>query len=238
MLGLFLFLLAAMKTFTKIFALFILITLFACKYDEPKAVVYKINSAKVDCVGVAHMNCLQIQKGENIGSENWDLFYSSIEGFDYEPGYIYSIAVKETQLPENEVPADGSSIKYELIEVLVKIQDPLLALHDIYIVQEILGTKVEGDSLTKVPTMEIFVSERRIAGTDGCNNYFASIETLTETNITFSTAGSTRMLCPNMTTPDLFSEALSDVQTYSRGNGQVMLMNSSGETAILLKKVD
>ena len=110
------------------------------------------------------MTCLQIQKGENIDTENWEMFYASIEGFNYEPGYIYSISVKETELAEDEVPADGSSIKYELVEVLEKSQDPLLALHDIYIVQEILGTAIQGDSLTKVPTMEIFVSERRIAG--------------------------------------------------------------------------
>jgi heat shock protein HslJ len=238
MLGLFLFLLADMKTFTKTFALILLIALFACKSNEPKPVVYKINSAKVDCVGVAPMTCLQIQKGENIDTENWEMFYASIEGFNYEPGYIYSISVKETELAEDEVPADGSSIKFELVEVLEKSQDPLLALHDIYIVQEILGTAIQGDSLTKVPTMEIFVSERRIAGTDGCNNYFASIENLTETEITFSQAGATRMLCPDMTTPALFNKALNEVKAYKRGNGNVMLTNASGETVILLKKID
>lgn len=238
MLGLFLFLLAAMRIFTKLFALVVLIGLSACKDKEPKPVVYKINSAKADCVGVAPMSCLQVQKGENIGSKNWEMFYSSIEGFEYEPGYLYSISVKEIELPEEEVPADGSSIKYELVEVLEKTQDPLLALHDIYVVQEIKGTVVLGDSLTKSPTMEIFVSERRIAGTDGCNNYFASIETLTETEITFSPAGATRMLCPDMAIPDLFTDALAEVKTYTKANGQVALMNPSEETVLLLKKID
>lgn len=238
MLGLFLFLLAVMKIFTKFCAFIVFIGLSACVENPPKTVMYKINSAKVDCVGVAPMSCLQVQKGENIGSENWEMFYASIEGFEYEPGYTYSISVKEIELPIGEVPADGSSIKYELVEVLEKTQDPLLALHDIYVVQEIKGTVVLGDALTKVPTMEIVVSERRIAGTDGCNNYFASIESLTETEITFSPAGATRMLCPDMKIPDLFTNALAEVKAYKRANGQVALMNANEETVLLLKKID
>ena len=115
MLGLFLFLLAAMKIFTKFCAFILFIGLSACVENPPKTVMYKINSAKVDCVGVAPMSCLQVQKGENIGSENWEMFYASIEGFEYEPGYTYSISVKEIELPIGEVPADGSSIKYELV---------------------------------------------------------------------------------------------------------------------------
>ncbi len=238
MLGLFLFLLAAMKTFAKSFTLLLLISLYACKSNEQIPVVFKVNSAKVKCSGVAPANCLQIQKGENINSDTWEMFYSNIEGFKYEPGYIYSISVKEIQLPVDEVPADGSSIKYELIEVLEKTQDLLLALHDIYNVQEIKGSEIQEDSLTKVPTMEIFVSERRISGTDGCNNYFASIETLSENEINFSPVGSTRMLCPDMSIPDLFSTAMGEVSSYTRENGKVMLTNSKGETVILLKKVD
>ena len=238
MLGLFLFLLAAMKTFVKSFTLLLLISLIACKSNEQIPVVYKINSAKVKCVGVAPKNCLQIQKEKNIGTDTWEMFYSSIEGFEYEPGYVYTISVKETQLPADEVPADGSSIKYELIEVLEKSQDPLLVLHDIYIVQEIMGTVIQGDSLTKVPTMEIFVSERRISGTDGCNTYFASIEVLSENEINFSPVGSTRMLCLDMSIPDLFSNAIGEVASYTRKNEKVMLTNSKGETVILLKKVD
>ena len=238
MLGLFLFLLTAMKWITKLFALFLITSLFGCKSGKTINVVYRVNSAKADCVGVAPMSCLQVQKGDSIGTNSWEYFYSPIEGFNYEPGNIYTISVKQTQLPKSQIPADGSSLKFELIEVLDKAQDPLLALNDVYVVIEILGSEITKDTLSKTPTMEIFVSERRVTGTNGCNIYYATIEHLTESEISFSPAGTTRMMCADMTIPDSFDKAITEVSGYSRKNGIVELKSDKGEVLIVLKKID
>ncbi|QQY34713.1 DUF4377 domain-containing protein [Chryseobacterium gleum] len=61
------------------------------------------------------MKCLQVKEND---SENWTNFYSSIEGFTYEPGYEYVLKVK-TEKIENP-PADASSIRYTLVEQVSK----------------------------------------------------------------------------------------------------------------------
>jgi hypothetical protein len=60
-----------------------------------------------------------------------------LDGFDFEWGYTYQIKLKETHL--KNPPADGSSISYELIEVISKTKVPesyqfnLLITRDLYL---------------------------------------------------------------------------------------------------------
>lgn len=83
-------------------------------------VIYWINTEQKDCQGVGRMKCLEIQKGEERKPDGWSLFYSSIEGFQYEPGYIYKLIVKEEKLPADQVPAGASRIRYKLVKQLQK----------------------------------------------------------------------------------------------------------------------
>ncbi|HCO67374.1 MAG TPA: hypothetical protein DIT04_06420 [Dysgonomonas sp.] len=67
------------------------------------------------CVGVVPQKCLWI-KAE--GSDQWEFWYSDIEGFNYEPGYEYVLEVKRESVA---LPAaDQSSIKYVLEKVISK----------------------------------------------------------------------------------------------------------------------
>jgi len=63
--------------------------------------------------------CLLVQEGTMLGSKDWDFFYSEIEGFEYEPGFVYNLEVNKTTI--DNPPADGSSIRYELVRVISKI---------------------------------------------------------------------------------------------------------------------
>lgn len=74
-----------------------------------------VHESLVDCEGVAPMKCMQVRSNE---SEDWTWFYDSIEGFTHEPGYRYELRVEVTEV-ENP-PADGSSKRYRLIEVVSK----------------------------------------------------------------------------------------------------------------------
>ena len=97
-------------------------------YDEVKAnktnsngeINMMVNSYTVDCYGEREGTCLLVQEGDLIGSENWEYFYfyNNIEGFTYEPGYIYGLTVKKTEV--KETAAGGSSIKYELVKIVSK----------------------------------------------------------------------------------------------------------------------
>lgn len=78
----------------------------------------RVNSYTVDCVGEMEGNCLLVQEGDNIGSEEWEYFYyeDSIIGFNYEPGYIYDLVVQKKEI--SNPPQDGSSYQYELVRIV------------------------------------------------------------------------------------------------------------------------
>lgn len=54
----------------------------------------------------------------NEEAQRWFFFYDSIKGFDYEPGYIWTLKVSLHEYSEEW--ADASSHEYRLVEVLSK----------------------------------------------------------------------------------------------------------------------
>ncbi len=74
-----------------------------------------VNSNLVDCVGVAKQQCMLVK--ENL-DDDWEFFYDAIEGFEFEQGFVYNLKIKVTEI-ENP-PADASSLKYSLVEILEK----------------------------------------------------------------------------------------------------------------------
>lgn len=73
---------------------------------------------KVDCMGDGPMRCFQVSYGDTQSPGELENFYDPIEGFLWHPGTAYKIKVKETYKGENSV--DASSIKYELVEILLQ----------------------------------------------------------------------------------------------------------------------
>ena len=72
-----------------------------------------IGPERVECEGVAPMLCLQVAESED---GDYQLFYDTIEGFDYQEGTSYVIDVSITEV-ENP-PADASSLQYRLVEIV------------------------------------------------------------------------------------------------------------------------
>ncbi|RQO30653.1 hypothetical protein DBR32_07925 [Taibaiella sp. KBW10] len=66
--------------------------------------------------GVMKKDCLQVKYDKD--QKNWELFYDTIEGFQYEKGYNYELIVLDERV--DNPPADGSSIKYRLIKEVSK----------------------------------------------------------------------------------------------------------------------
>ncbi|MGL4331512.1 MAG: DUF4377 domain-containing protein [Bacteroidales bacterium] len=82
----------------------------------------EINSQLIDCMGVAPMKCMQVKYLDRTGEdkENWNTMYGGIEGFEYEPGYVYVLEVEKEVLDPKTVPADASTIRYKLVKVISK----------------------------------------------------------------------------------------------------------------------
>ena len=66
-----------------------------------------------DCVGIAPMKCLVV---------DGELFYETIEGFDFEKGFTYRLKIERFNAcpDEEEPPQDASIYGYRLIEVMSK----------------------------------------------------------------------------------------------------------------------
>jgi len=223
----------------KISILIITVLFFSCGTKKQPMIknIYWVNSSKVDCVGVAPTTCLQIQRGESIKQNSWELFYSTIENFEYQPGYVYKLNIKEENI--DNPPADASSIKYTLIEVLEKKKDNRLDVHDIWI----LDSLISSDSLVinnfdKTPQIEINVTKMRISGTNGCNNISGSIKTLNDSVIEFNPMMETSMACPDMDIPRLFSLVLSETKSYKKIENKLVFFNKEGIKTLVFKKSD
>ncbi len=97
--------------------------------------------------------------------------YSQIEGFEYQPGFIYKLKVKEEKM--RDVPADASSIKYTLLKVLEKKEDARLKLSGNWEAVKINGSVIKMPRIRGagvIPHLNIDINEMQISGSDGCNN--------------------------------------------------------------------
>ena len=208
---------------------------------------YWVNSWQRTCQGVGERLCLQVQavnqndpKKPDIN--NWQLFYASIEGFDYQLGHVYKIKVKATQLHPAQVPADASSIRYELLEVVDKKADNTIRLHDIWALTEMQGEPVNRSLLSQnrqdVPSLEFNLTTMQVYGTDSCNRLSGGIEKLGLGHIEFGALASTLMACPEMKLADKFHRALGRVKHYSLSALTLELQNADMGTLLQFKKVD
>ena len=201
-------------------------------------VIYWVNSYRVECTGEGLMSCLQVQKGETLQHDQWLYFYSQIDGFDYEPGYIYRILVEETKLDPEKVPADGSSIHYRLITVQDKYPDPRLRINDLWALTFMEGMAYEAAMFTEQPMLAFSVAQNRVTGTDGCNQLNATLEVLTEEALKLGPAATTRRACPVMENSDRFIQLLTQIRTYDIEEMTLTLKDEQNEALLQFKKVD
>lgn len=217
---------------TNIYLILILVSLMSCKSAVNKKSLW-VNSSKVDCVGVGPMKCLQVKFND---TENWSNFYDAIEGFDYQPGFVYELEVQVDTLDKATLPADKSLYVYKLLNVVSKKQDAKLRLNDIWV-----ATHIENKELSRsepMPQIELSLKTMQLMGTDGCNNIRGAIKTLTDDAISFGPLLGTKKLCPNMTAPNAFGKAFEGVTSYKLDQLQLMFFNSANKEVIRFKKVD
>ncbi|UXX78773.1 DUF4377 domain-containing protein [Reichenbachiella carrageenanivorans] len=203
--------------------------------DKVEVKEYWVNSMRVACVGEGPRRCLQVQQGEQVESGAWEYFYSTIEGFDFKEGFIYQLAVSEKSI-ENP-PADGSSIRYQLVEVLSKEFDPKVRLHDLWVLEE-MGEMVLDVEEQQRPRLEINLYENKIMGFDGCNSYTGSIESVGEKELVFGQIANTRKMCVDMSLSNRFHALMSQVKSYALEEGQLVLKSEADHSLFSFQKTD
>lgn len=206
-------------------------------------IILFVNSAKVDCTGVGPMKCLEIQESEKVVPGKWQLFYNSIDGFNYQPGYIYKLLVKKEKLDPAKVPADGSTLRYTLVKVIEKTKSEEFLLDDIWSVKSINGkmidipkTKDEAENLDLILTIDLL--EMKILGYDGCNNFYGTIETSAESLITLKLIGATEMACSNMELPTAYTLALERTNSYKLSEEALYFYDTNGTEVLKFEKAE
>lgn len=81
----------------------------------PEVITLFVAPQQVDCVGLEPRKCIQVREDPD---EEWRIFYDGIEGFDFEAGFSYVLRVERRRV--EDPPADGSSFRYVLLEVVSK----------------------------------------------------------------------------------------------------------------------
>lgn len=106
--------------------LFTVFTLAACSENEtiesvalPDGTNLRINYFTRICYGPFEQQCLLSQEDELLGTDDWNYFYNTIGGFEFESGFIYNLEIKKTEI-ENP-PQDASSITYDMVKLISKV---------------------------------------------------------------------------------------------------------------------
>lgn len=199
--------------------------------------IWWINSAKVDCTGVGPMSCFQIQKGAELLDSEWELFYGQIAGFEYEPGFIYQVEVNVSQKQE-PVPADASSLSYELIKVISKNPDPRLALTNIWKLLHVGAIKDPKSQKGEALTVELDGSQGTYFAETGCNSLRGGFTLEGENGIRFGQGAATMMACADMTAETEVKKVLELIRKFEIENNVLYLRNESGQALMSLRAVD
>lgn len=219
----------------------LLLTKACSSQPGPDEYIYWVNSTKVPCVGVAPTNCLQVFKGEILDPTEWEFFHAPIDGFEFEPGYLYKLLLREETLAGEELPADASSIRYTLVKILQKEKDKRLVLNHEWVLEILNGKAVKAGADTELserPRLEIHVGEMKYMGNDGCNNYFGGIIEMDEASIRFGIGAGTRRMCPDMQVADEYNRRLPEVTSYKVEGQTLHLFDADGIELMQFQRMD
>ncbi len=210
--------------------------------EPSKEVIYEVNSSRVPCVGMAPMSCLQIRRdGQPEGK--WQNFYWQIQGFEYRPGYLYRLRVRETPLPPERVPADASSIQFDLVEVIDKTPDSRLAIHDIWALVRMDdpgSNAFDPASVPEHPYIEFNVSRSAYLGNTGCGEFSGKILHIgpQELRLGPMTSGTAQPDCDDGRVTAHWSAALEKVASWHRNELTLALLDGNGTEVLRFRKID
>ena len=171
----------------------------------------QVAPSRVECTGVGPDVCLQVRESPNAP---WTLLHGAIEGFAYEPGFLYEIRIREEAVANP--PADASSIRRILVSVVSKTPAPPSLLGVPWRLVSINGREAKAG----IRVTAVFSDENRVAGSAGCNRYFGRAAAGGE-QLEVGVLGTTMMYCGE-------SGVMSQEHEYLSALGKATLYRVSG----------
>ena len=202
--------------------------------------IFEVNFETVPCETENSKSCLLVKEK---GKKEFEILNATIYGFNYQPGYIYTIAVKETSngnyylvneiskkavknTSETTVSAestDESTVKKPKIipKSFIQTSSSLDGRWYLRKLKESEGNNLFTDD--NVMWIEISTFNDRLEGFGACNKFAAVVKS--DLNTTFSvtkiTSGYTQ--CNNKKLENLFYELLEQTNRFDLKNGNLVL---------------
>lgn len=195
--------------------------------------VYWVNSSQVESsAGGSKKQCLQVYKGDNLSKAQWEAFCAPIEGFTFEEGYFKKIEVSEKQL--KDASTGTPNIAYTLVREIEKVKDSRFDLQGEWKLVSMGEMVITPEAQ---PTLKLNIREMKVNGSDSCNTFMGSIETLTDKELIFGDLASTLMLCAEkMEVADAFGMAMQKVRQYQLKGDQLLLTDEQGGVLLTFAK--
>lgn len=207
--------------------------------EDGEIVTMYVGPETAECTGVAPQTCLLVKETPD---GEYQYFYDNIEGFEYEPGYNYELKVLVT--PVENPPADGSSLKYTLVEVVNKTPadgsastQPAESEGDASLTGQtwtlVSYADANGNMVDVLPETEItavFGDDGSLGGSSGCNSYNTTYQ-VDGNNISISEMmAATMMACPEpiMAQETAYLANLSTATTYAISGNTLTLSDANG----------
>lgn len=109
-------------------------------------------------------------------------------------------------------------------------------LHDIWMVTSINEKPL--NKMVSIPRLEINLTEMKIFGNDGCNDFTGTIKTATKTALAFNTIASTKKMCLKAGVEAEFYKAMNTVKGYSLKGLRLTFTDTDGNEILSFLKVD
>lgn len=203
-----------------------------------------VNEEKAPCSGGDKRRCLLIKEE---GKKTFELYYTDIAGFNFEPGYRQTLQVAEAYTTE---PGSNQMLpKYTLLRVLKREQVALVSrdtsrtpagwaqgrtpLDKKWYLKNMKDSDTTSYSVVdNAVWIEFITSESRYTGVGPCNNFFGGFKTDLISNFQASAITSSKVYCSNMRLEEMFFSLLQNVDHFKISDNKLTLYK--GDRALLM----
>lgn len=194
-----------------------------------------ISGYKTECnAGAGKAACLVVSSESDLAEAKWDYFFSAIEGFNFEPGFLQKIEVQVIALSANQVAADRSSLRYKLVKVLEKRKDPRLELQGDWTLTKMNDVVLKASDA--MPFLQIDLFKNQVSGSDGCNSFSNIIQKVSLSSIDFGQVISTLKACKDISTATEFDQAFVTIKSYNVVDNVLYLLNEKKKVILIFNK--
>ncbi|MBO3116375.1 META domain-containing protein [Winogradskyella sp. DF17] len=207
----------------------------SCGNDKSTTEVFWVSGFKTTCdVGTGLSDCLLISKSERLDQAEWELFYSAIEGFNFEEGYLKKVEVEVTQ-KKDTVPDDASALEYTFIKELETVPDTRIELNCDWILQSIGEELINQDTVT--PSLSFNFEDMRISGNGGCNVFNGTIESIGLSTLSLGKVLNTLRICEYQDLEDKYLNILQECTNFNVENETLTLHGEDKLPKLVYRKM-